>query len=405
MTVGRTRFIYPARRAIEHAVAIPGIRPTRFFAVLWPLWQVETTAQVYDEQAYEVIDRFLVRGILEAELHSVGDLAGFLGLPAPLVERCLRFLSLIGHVSLQDGSVTLTELGLYSARAGVRFVPKEGRQRLLFDRFTLHPLPRSHYDGSITVLVTPQVSTDDVPDRTRFLPLFSAVAFRPEVVQQLAQRPDRAQFNLPAQLRDLQVLAAQEAYLPVYLVETATGDLLAYTGVGDGRDEFMEALCRNVATIKQLIGAEPVGDPGQLWRQWLADRDLAPRSMQRLGNGVWRATLPPGAFGAPPKLPLSRLGSFELRRHHFLQLWCHDAGLRGRAVLDRALGIVQLRAVQTLADLTPRVEAIAGQLEVAPPTIVDLRKHAQTSRQYDRLMRLDALEQKTSSGVATYGHT
>jgi len=95
---------------------------------------------------------------------------------------------------------------------------------------------------------------------------------------------------------------------------------------------------------------------------------------------------------------LSRLGSFELRRHHFLQLWCHDAGLRDRAVLDRALGVVQLRAVRTFADLTPRVEAIARQLEVPAPTIAKLREHAQRTQQYDRLMRLDALEENTSDG-------
>ncbi|HZD38187.1 MAG TPA: hypothetical protein VE664_06070, partial [Actinomycetes bacterium] len=306
MSVGRTRLIYPARRAIEHAVATPGVRPTRFFAVLWPLWQVETTAQVYEEQAYEVLDRFLVRGILEAELPSVGDLAGFLGLQPPLVDRCLRFLNLIGHVSVQNGNVALTELGEHSARTGVRLVPKEGRQRLLFDRYTMRPLPRSHYDGSITVLTTPGMSPDDVPDRTRFLPLFSPAPFRPEVVQQLAQRSDRAQFNLPAQLRDLQVLTAQDAYLPTYLIETASGELLAYTGVGDGRDEFMETLCRDVGTIRQLISTEPGTDPSELWRQWLADRNLGPGSLQRLRNGVWRATLPSGAFGAPPKLPLSR---------------------------------------------------------------------------------------------------
>jgi len=276
VSVGRTRFIYPARRAIEHAVAIPGVRPTRFFAVLWPLWQVETTAQVYEEQAYEVIDRFLVRGILEAELRSVGDLARFLGLQPPLVERCLKFLNLIGHVSVEKGNVALTELGTHSARTGVRLVPKECRQRLLFDRHTMHQLPRSHYDGSITVLTTPKVSPDDVPDRTRFLPLFSPAPFRPEVVQQIAQRPDRAQFNLPAQLRDLQVLTAQDAYLPTYLIETTSGELLAYTGVGDGRDEFMEARCRDVATIRQLISAESDTDPSELWRKWLADRTLVP---------------------------------------------------------------------------------------------------------------------------------
>jgi hypothetical protein len=395
VTIGRARLIYPARRAVEHAVAIPGVRPTRFFAVLWPLWQVETTAQVYEEQAYEMLDRFVIRGVLEAGLSQIDELAGFLGLQPALVRRCLSFLGLIGHVKVEQGTVMLTELGLHSARTGVRFVPKEGRQRLLIDRFTMRPLPRSHYDGSITVLTTPEINPEDVADRTRFLPLFSPTPFRPEVVQQLAQRADRAQFNLPSQLRNLTVVAEQDVYLPAYLIETGGGELLAYTGVGDRRDEFIETLCRDVATIRHLISAEAGGNPSEIWRQWLADKNIRRGSLRQLDNGVWRATLPPEAFGSPPQLPLSRLGSFELRRHHFLQLWCDDAKLRRRAMLDRALGLAQLRAVKILTDLTPRLETLARQLDVAVPTIAELREHAQRNQQYDRLMRIDALEQDT----------
>jgi hypothetical protein len=52
--------------------------------------------------------------------------------------------------------------------------------------------------------------------------------------------------------------------------------------------------------------------------------------------------------------------------------------------------------VQTLDNLAPRIEAIARQLEVPPPTIAKLREHAQRTQQYDRMMRLDALEENTS---------
>jgi hypothetical protein len=392
MTIRRTQLIYPARRAIEHAVATPAVRPTRFFAVLWPLWQVETTAQIYEEQAYQMLDGFLVRGILQADLTSIDDLARFLGLHVPLVERCLEFLRLIGHVHLDGRGVALTELGLHSARTDVRFVPKESHQRLLIDRFTARPLPRSHYDGSLSVLPTPEVNPDDVADRTRFQPLFSSVPFRREVVQQLAQRGDRARFNLPNQLHSLEVIEEQDAYLPAYLIETAAGELLAYTGIGDGRDQFLEELCRDVPTIKHLMSAERSGDQSEIWRQWLADKHVRHGSLRVLKNGVWRATLPSEAFGPPPRPPLSRLGSFELRRHHFLQLWCDDAGLRRQAVLDRSLGLAQLRTLKSRADLTGRIKALAEQLEVAAPSIAEVRKHALKHGQLDRLTRLDALE-------------
>ncbi len=81
--VTHSRRVYPARRAIEHAAGLPGLRPLRLFPVLWPLWQVETTASSYAEQPYELIDRFLIRAIREAGLSQTAELAGFLGLPPP----------------------------------------------------------------------------------------------------------------------------------------------------------------------------------------------------------------------------------------------------------------------------------------------------------------------------------
>ncbi|WP_307961625.1 hypothetical protein [Salinispora arenicola] len=255
-----TRVIYPAQRAIEHAVTVPGVRPARLFPVLWPLWQVETAAQVYDEQAYEVIDRFLVRGILEAGLHRSADLAAFYGLPTSLVERCLAFLTLIGHVRNTEGLVTLTPLGESSARADVRYVPKESRQQLLVERFTARPLPRSHYQGSLSLLPTPHVPAERVSDGSRFAPLFSSSTFRPEIVTQLGEQPDRFDFNLPKQLRNLRVLGHQDAYLPAYLIEDADGRLLAYSGVHGERDTFLESLCDRVPLIRTLIAAEPSQD-------------------------------------------------------------------------------------------------------------------------------------------------
>lgn len=88
------RAIYPARRAVEHAVTVPGVRPVRLFPILWPLWQVEITANVYDEQAYEIIDRFLVRALVEGGVDRREELIGFFGLQPSLVDRCLALISI-----------------------------------------------------------------------------------------------------------------------------------------------------------------------------------------------------------------------------------------------------------------------------------------------------------------------
>lgn len=386
-----TRVIYPAQRAIEHAVTVPGVRPARLFPVLWPLWQVETAAQVYDEQAYEVIDRFLVRGILEAGLHRSADLAAFYGLPTSLVERCLAFLTLIGHVRNTEGLVTLTPLGESSARADVRYVPKESRQQLLVERFTARPLPRSHYQGSLSLLPTPLVPAERVSDGSRFAPLFSSSTFRPEIVTQLGEQPDRFDFNLPKQLRNLRVLGHQDAYLPAYLIEDADGRLLAYSGVHGERDTFLESLCDRVPLIRTLIAAEPSQDPREIWTNWLADGKRK-GTLRQLPSGVWRATLVADSFGGTPKMPLSRIGSYQLRKRHFVQIWTDDAKLRRQAALRRALAITQLRDVRTRADLTGRLRTVAEQLEVTTPTLDELHRYAKKEQLHAYLVHFDALE-------------
>lgn len=386
------RAIYPARRAVEHAVTVPGVRPVRLFPVLWPLWQVEITANVYDEQAYEIIDRFLVRALVEGGVDRREELIGFFGLQPSLVDRCLAFLTVIGHLTVDHGRVRLTELGLHSARAGVRYTPKESRQKLLIERFTGRPLPRRHYQGSLSVLPSPEVPAEMLADRTRFFPLFVATAFQPQMVDALAARPDRTDYNLPSRLREIRDVAAQDAYLPAYLIETDDRSLLAYTAVGAERDGFLEGVCRDVPAIHARIEAESREDPRDLWTRWLADSTLGPGLPRQLPNGVWRVALKPAAFAGPPKLPLSRVGSFQLRERHFLQLWCDDAELRRRAVQERALGMARLREVRTQEDLVARIDGLATQLEVAPPTLAHLRAYATSRRMHDHLVHLDALE-------------
>ncbi|MGW4638439.1 hypothetical protein ACWEN6_07920 [Sphaerisporangium sp. NPDC004334] len=91
------------------------------------------------------------------------------------------------------------------------------------------------------------------------------------------------------------------------------------------------------------------------------------------------------------KLSLSSVGSFQLRKYHFLQLWCDDQDLRGRAVAERALGMARLSEVRTQDDLIERIGVLADRLEVKPPSVADLRVYATTNGLHDHLSHLDAL--------------
>ncbi len=386
-----TWVIYPARRAVEHAVTVPGVRPLRLFPVLWPLWQVETSAYVNDEQAYEVIDHFLVRAVEEGGIGSAAELERFFALPPALVQRCLEFLTMIGHVRLDGDRVQLTDLGTGSLRAGIRYVPKESRQTLLFERYTGRPLTRPYYDGGVAVLPTPETTDDQTTDRSRFLRLFAFTPFHHGTVDALAARPDRAEYNVPGQLGGMRVLSWREGFLPAYLVETAQHGLLAYTAVSEERDELLEGVCREVGAVGDLIEAEGLGDPRAIWTEWLAGAGVGTGVPRQLGNGVWRITLSSNSFGDAPKLPVTRIGSFELRKHHFAQVWCEDTALRRRAVRERAFGMTKLRGIDTLDELRGRIARLAQALEVAAPTISELRDHAVRGGADHVVGRLDML--------------
>lgn len=385
--------IYPARRALEDAAAIPGVRPTRLFPVLWPLWQVEISASVHDPQAFEVLDHFLVRAIAEARLTTVDEIAAFYSLPAALLHRCLGMLLAIGHVTVtptahDGGRLALTELGRRSWRAGVRYVARESRQHLMFERFTGWPFPRPYYDGKIAVLSEPAVPPDLAPGLTRFRQLFTPTPLRPDAVRVLAERPDRAEFNVPAALGPIQELGTREAYLPCYLIETTEHGVLAYTARADERDPFLAEVVRQVDDARQLIEAEDTADPHTLWTAWLAKYGGGIGVPRQTPAGLWRIVLPPASFGAG-RLGLYRLGSYELSRNHIAQLWCEDAAARRTAVLDRALALTR-RVGITRTDLLRQAERLAHTLEVPAPTHHDLRTHAHAAGP-QALGRLDLL--------------
>jgi hypothetical protein len=90
-------------------------------------------------------------------------------------------------------------------------------------------------------------------------------------------------------------------------------------------------------------------------------------------------------------MPPSDVGSFRFHHHHFVQVWCDDGQLRHRVLLDRALGIARLPEVRTVAELNRRVGQLARTLEVAAPTIAQLREHATHTGAADRLTYLDSL--------------
>ncbi|PRX66990.1 hypothetical protein B0I32_105430 [Nonomuraea fuscirosea] len=115
------------------------------------------------------------------------------------------------------------------------------------------------------------------------------------MVAELAARPDRAAYTLPAQLRALQDLRSQEAYLPSYVIEIDDGRLLGYMAAGPGRDAFLEAILAEVPEAR--VESETRLDERRLWEEWLAGNGLGHGSLRRASYGGWCCRLRRSARG------------------------------------------------------------------------------------------------------------
>jgi hypothetical protein len=238
---------------------------------------------------------------------------------------------------------------------------------------------------------TPEVEEGQLADRTRFRRVFSTAPFNPQVVNWLANRPDRAEYNLPSQFRKLQQNGVRDGFLPSYLIETADRKILAYTNVSEDRDEFLEALCTKTS-IEGLIEAQGFGNPADIWQKWLARSTVfGGGRLHAAGNGIWQVVLPADAFGDQPRLSLARIGSYQFRDNHFIQVWCADARIRQKALKERSLGIATLPEVMCMEDLQARIRDLAGDLRVPEVSIDELRKYADLNGDERRLNRLTSL--------------
>ncbi len=388
-TASGAPLLYPVFRALEHAMTMPEVRPLRIFSVRWPLWQVEAQARFRESQPFDVVDHFLLRGVVEGRLATQGDLVRFFGLSASLVTRGVDHLVHIGHLTRTGPSaVAATELGMFSVRDGMRYVEKESRHLLYFDAFTNEPLPRSHYHGSVRILLDGEETAGEHARARWFSPLISMRPFSLDAVRTLGERPDRARFNVPHLLEDLTPVSTAGAWLPAHLLLTEDG-VLAFTQAATTRDLFLENLCQRAPQVLNTLRHERAEDEPRLrWLAWLREQGLGRANLHTLPSGVWRATLSQQAFAG--QFPLHRLGSFQVSQGRFLQLWCDDERLRGHAARQRALMICSRHGIsRTEAD--EAVAAVAQLLDVPVPSFDELLRLAVESGNLYQRNALEAL--------------
>jgi hypothetical protein len=371
---------YRGERALENAAFVRGLRPTRFAAVLLPVWSVEIQASILDAADYRLLDRYLERGIAEGGLDTESALADFFGLAPVVVRRALWFLTTIGHVAGDGhpgGRLRLTDLGLHSLRDNRRYTVTHGdRRKLYFDAATSYPLTRPYYDSKVVTLLShADAVAGSLGERwPRFTMLAPRPAFRFEALAELAANDQRDRFNLPARIDNPKPVGSPEdVYLPIYLIRALDGAgqvrHLAYSQVAStGDDDLSELVERSPAAVGLLATEEEDGRAGRDRDQidrWLDRLDLGDHTPAETGGG-WTVTLPPRTFGESAPLALAKVGSYVMLNGSFVRVWCNDASVRRRVLLERIRSYIGSRSRQRTdrATVDERIAAIARQLDL-----------------------------------------
>jgi hypothetical protein len=403
--------IYDPRRALEDIQVTQAGAPVRLFPLLFPLWDVETTASQEEKRPYELMERYVERGIVEGQLQTVKELSDFFGLRNEIVDKILHFLEALGHVVRSGSRWELTEIGRRSVREGKKYVAQEKRIRFYFDAYTSKPLRKEHYEGKKVHIFEPEEAEHVVHAKTygyRFHLVTSIREWQADSLRSLEARSDRALYNMPAEMREVRVLSVRPAYIPMYVIETTRGSggaahrtseyrpyYLVYTGIRALHDTYFEQLINSNMDIYAALRGEKVLSQHDLWREWLRGKAISGVLPLERADGTWQISLPASAFEGPnAKFTIFRVGDYELRDGYFLQLWCDDKALRRRAALDRLLRMIKRQQSyikrQTILE---QLRLLALQLQTVELSFDDLRQRAAQTQMDDIIKILNNLRQ------------
>jgi hypothetical protein len=383
----RKRLIpYPEQRVLEDVTQVQGFVPTRIFAIMLPVWQVEVRATTTTGRPYELIDRYLERAIAEAQVSTVVELSRFLSLDQPLVDRAIRVLVAIGHVTFRGDTIELTDLGRQSLRDGVCYLMTvQDRRKMYFDAYRSLPLSRKYYDPGVVTLLPPEdVHSAAGNGGPSFYMLHSTYGFRKEALAELAGNPKRDHYNLPARIQYPESLGEELVYLPMYVVRAmdAGGRLtyLAYTQAADTADLDLTELLRDSPEITAPLEAEfRAVDPDHQQnriKRWLGRHNMTRCQAVQTAHGTWRVVLPETAFVPAGTVGLSTVGSYVVLDQDLLHVSCDTRSVRERALLERVDAYSTARRTNKSQNVRAHVARVAAQLGLSSVGLPELQRMA-----------------------------
>jgi hypothetical protein len=384
---------YPEQRAVEDAAFGQDVAPTRLCRVLLPVWRADVRATIYDSEPYDLIDEYLAKAIAQGQMGSVEEIAGFYGVDAAVIANAARFLESIGHLSCADGGLRLSSLGLRSVQEERRYTQKlADRRHLYFDGFTCRPLARPFYDDRVVTFLEGTQLAEAITDtgRDAFTPVIRIpqVEFSLDALTELERMPaaDRDHLNLPEQVIEPVLEAAEQVYLPAYVVRAIGqhGEVryLTYTQASQKADPDWSQVCTMATDIAMLVeneyqsGQDEGEESGA--RRWVQKR-FPGRFEVGWHEGVLVANLPAAAFRGTDSMEPHRIGSFIRMNGWYFRLWCDDEALRRRALLDLTETYLSSRTKTTADEAGDRLARFCCQVALGPMSIAEIASLARKS--------------------------
>ncbi len=383
--VVKTSPLFSTQRALEAVQAIDGLWPVRLITILYPLWEVEITGRQERSFPYELLEQFVVRGIVDGKLLSADELSTFFGLDRGLVDKILTRLQTLDQVRQEDGIFIITELGHKSLKEGVIHRNLETRRKLYFEACDGKPLPQRHYKLHIMSEIEAKAYSNHHMKR-----FYHFWPWQPNSLHALVQQPERSNFNLPDEVIDPQVVAVTPVYLPMYIIEAHQQNNLKNSDttyvvlnrLQGLRDDFFEDIINSGCDIINALYADAMDNVKKLMEgriaRWGISEHIVNLNKLSPDSDLWRVVVASAGFQRSGMEPsLVDIGKFKLVKGYCLQIWSNDRHLRRRAAYEQALTTImywQRPATQQTVDKL--LEGLASRLETGKLTLAELWKQA-----------------------------
>lgn len=379
-----------------------GFIPLRLFRVLYPLWRVRIEGQQRLTTEFDELEWYLERGLQEAGLSSVAELAAFFGLEPVFVQRLVNLLREIGHLTGDDTQLVLTELGAASIRDRVRYEDKKNGTELYFEALGSAPLSQEH--DKIPILESlPPLGSTPYQAFYHFDQTWDA-----DALEKILQSPEKKRFNLPNEISAMQLLNREPVYLPAYFIEARENKpsspprLLVFSQVRGLHDTVLEGAVNRDPMVYRALKAK-TDSRAEAVRRYFEKSGLKKDAWYLNENGPWGAQVMvdgqvflPGSGldeAESGRLSLRSVGRYTLIYDWCIWVMCDDANIRKQAAAEQLLEWLQgASATPSPEEIKRKFATLCQRLSLQLLSVKDvlvLARQKGLGRAAERLEELD----------------